>query len=181
MIFSKDTDNSENPENWDLKKLINHILEVHHAYIRGIIPVIKNHSQKVKEIHGLNHPELTEIAEIFEQLCFELDSHLQKEEMMLFPAIIQMEENQYETGTKYLSPFGTINNPISVMKREHIEAGSELNKIRNLTNNYLPPHNSCATYRAFLKELKEFEEDLHKHIHLENNILFPKAIKLENN
>ncbi len=172
-------DSSDNPENWDLIKLINHILEVHHSYIRNMIPVINNHSQKVKEAHGINHPELIEISEIFEQLCYELDSHMHKEEMMLFPAIIQMVETQDESNSKYLSPFGTINNPISVMEKEHSAAGIDLYKIRELSNNYLPPDDACNTYQVFFKELNEFEEDLHKHIHLENNILFPKAIALE--
>jgi len=177
----KDVVNSDNPENCDLIKLIDHILEVYHVNIRNMIPVILNHSKKVKEVHGSNHGELLEIDRIFEQVCQDLDSHMQKEELILFPAIIQLVENHAEENSKYINHFGSINNPISVMEREHSEAGNELYKIRFLSNNYLPPPDACATFNVFFQELKEFEEDLHRHIHLENNILFPKAIELENN
>lgn len=174
-----DSNETRDSERWNLDELVNHILDKHHTYVKQMLPVINAHSQKVKEVHGGNHPEVIQIADIFEQLQNELEMHMLKEERMLFPAIIRLTECEKNNSAMEVQPFGSVSNPISVMEREHTEAGEELYKIRELSGNYNPPEDACTTYRVLFQELKEFEEDLHRHIHLENNILFPGAVALE--
>ncbi|MFZ4591574.1 MAG: iron-sulfur cluster repair di-iron protein [Ignavibacteria bacterium] len=164
---------------WKTEELVNHILNTHHVYVKRMLPVILAHSQKVSEVHGKNHAEVKEIAEIFERIHNELSSHLMKEERMLFPIILQLSEMEKNNSKMEVSPFGSIQNPIDVMEREHVEAGEGFYKIRELSNNYNPPEDACTTYKILYQELNEFEQDLHTHIHLENNILFPKAVELE--
>jgi regulator of cell morphogenesis and NO signaling len=173
------TDSGSPAEEWDTAELVNHILNKHHAYVKNIIPVILAHSQKVSEVHGKNHGEVTEIAQIFLRVQEELSSHMFKEERMLFPFILQMAELEKSNAMMQSSPFGSISNPISVMEREHVQAGDGFYRIRELSSNYTPPEDACTTYRVLFRELNEFENDLHRHIHLENNILFPKAIEQE--
>jgi regulator of cell morphogenesis and NO signaling len=163
----------------ETEELAHHILNTHHVFVKRMLPVILAHSQKVKEVHGSKHPEVLEIADIFEMIHNELSAHLIKEERMLFPAILQMAELDKTNSRMDISPFGSIQNPINVMEREHIEAGDGFYRIRELSNNYNPPEDACTTYKVLCKELNEFEQDLHTHIHLENNILFPLAVELE--
>jgi regulator of cell morphogenesis and NO signaling len=175
----KDTETGGDLYVWKTDELANHILNTHHVYVKKMLPVIFAHSQKVSEVHGKNHPEVIEIAKLFEAVHDELSSHLMKEEKMLFPVILHLAELE-KTGSKMeVSPFGSIENPINVMEREHVEAGEGLYKIRELSSNYNPPEDACTTYKVLYQELDEFENDLHTHIHLENNILFPQAIELE--
>lgn len=171
--------NNQNPKKWDTIGLANHILNTHHLYVKKMLPVILAHALKVSKVHGKNHPEVVEIANVFEIICDELSSHLMKEEKMLFPVIFELAEFEQTGKTLEVSPFGSILNPISVMEREHVEAGEGFYKIRELSNNYNPPDDACTTYRVLYQELYEFEQDLHTHIHLENNILFPQAVELE--
>lgn len=174
-----DSNDAKNTEQWNLDELVNHILDKHHTYVKQMLPVIHTHSRKVKEVHGGNHPEVIQIADIFEQIRNELEMHMLKEERMLFPAIIKLTECDKNNSAMEIPPFGSVSNPISVMEREHTEAGEELYKIREVSGNFTPPEDACSTYRVLYQELREFEEDLHRHIHLENNILFPGAITLE--
>jgi regulator of cell morphogenesis and NO signaling len=166
-------------EEWKIDELANHILDTHHVYTRKMLPIIFAHSQKVSEVHGKNHPEVTEIAEIFSRVNDELNSHMMKEEKMLFPFILELTDAEKNNTHPSSSPFGSIAGPISVMEREHVEAGDGFFRIRELSNNYSAPEDACGTYQVLYQELNEFENDLHRHIHLENNILFPKAIELE--
>ncbi len=178
-IVQKDSGQKTITEELPLNELVAHIINTHHVYLRNIMPFIYTHSRKVKDVHGKNHPEVIKVAEIFEQIQDELNSHMMKEELMLFPFIEKMAEAG-KLGKKIESaPFGSIQNPISVMEREHTGAGEGLYAIRELTNNYAAPEDACSTYKVLYKELEEFETDLHRHIHLENNILFPKAIEME--
>jgi len=170
---------SEKPAEWKLDFLVDYIINNHHQYVRRMIPVISLHSDKVASVHGSNHPETKDIADIFLTVREELEGHMMKEERILFPYIKQMAEAQNSGGNLYPPPFGSVQNPIRMMEIEHVSAGEGFEKIRGLSNNYSLPADSCETYRALYSELKEFEEDLHKHIHLENNILFPKSIELE--
>ncbi len=164
---------------WDLSFLIDYIINNHHEYVRRMIPVISTHLDKVASVHGKNHPEMNEVKEKFDIVYKDLKQHMLKEEQILFPYIKQMVRANKEE-TKAEPPFfGSVKIPITMMENEHQAAGDELHDIRNLTNNYNPPEDSCNTFRVLLNELKEFEEDLHKHVHLENNILFPKSIILE--
>jgi len=177
--LSKNGNGKDNPNEWQLDFLVDYIINNHHQYVRRMIPVISLHADKVASVHGNNHPETLRIADLFLAVRQELEGHMMKEERVLFPQIKQMVINQKENGQFFPPPFGTIQNPIRMMEYEHTSAGDALYQIRELSNNYSHPEDACNTFKALYSELKEFEEDLHKHIHLENNILFPKSIILE--
>lgn len=166
-------------DDWTLDFLVDYIMNNHHQYVRKMIPIITLHADKVASVHGENHPETINIADLFHAVRDELEMHLMKEERILFPQIKQMVLTKNENSEFFPPPFGTIQNPIRMMELEHTSAGDAMHRIRELSNNYLHPEDACSTFKALYSELKEFEEDLHKHIHLENNILFPKAIELE--
>jgi regulator of cell morphogenesis and NO signaling len=173
----KDTKYNE----WHLDFLIDYIVNNHHNYVIRMLPVISTHIQKVASVHGQNHPETIQAAKIFSAIELEMKHHMMKEEKILFPHIKYLVKNKNEGLTVEAPYFGTIKNPIAMMENEHQSAGDGMYEIRSLTNNYEIPEDACNTFRVTLQELKEFEEDLHKHVHLENNILFPKAILLEEN
>lgn len=164
---------------WDVEFLASYIVENHHAYVRQSIPVLLAHTQKVAMVHGDRHPEMKKAADLFGVVAQDMIHHMHKEEQMLFPAIAAVARAQREGTTFHPMPFGSVKNPIAMMEREHDSAGSLMFEIRELTSNYTVPEDGCTTYRVTLQELKEFELDLHQHVHLENNILFPKSIGLE--
>ena len=170
---------SRNANYWELDFLVDYIINNHHQYVRRMIPIISLHTDKVAAMHGENHPETKQIADLFLAVRQELESHMMKEERILFPYIKQLNYAKKNTERIALPPFGTIQNPIRMMESEHQSAGDAMHKIRELSNNFITPADACNTYKALYSELKEFEEDLHKHIHLENNILFLRAIELE--
>ena len=170
---------SQNINDWELDFLIDYIMNNHHQYVRRMIPVISLHADKVASVHGKNHPETIEIADLFLAVREELESHMMKEERILFPFIKQLYNAKKINEQIAPPPFGTIQNPIRMMEAEHSSAGDALFKIRDLSKNYSTPEDACNTFKALYSELKEFEEDLHKHIHLENNLLFPKSIEIE--
>jgi len=164
---------------WPSDLLAAYIVKTHHRYIREKTPVLLAYLNKVCRVHAERHPELHEINRLFEECALELGHHLEKEEKILFPFIEKMEESKNNNG-QYVQPgFGSVQNPISMMIHEHETEGDRFGKIAELTNNYTAPEDACSTYKVAFEMLKEFEQDLHKHIHLENNILFPKSIKLE--
>ncbi len=167
-------------DEWELDYLIMHIVNNHHKYVLRSIPVITEHLQRVVNAHSANHPFVQEVAYLFDKVKAELFSHMQKEENILFPAINKM--IQAKRSGEDLSSFGnfSVKNPIEVMEREHDSAGDALEKIRTLTSNFTLPQGACTTFAVTYKELDEFEKDLHKHVFLENSILFPKAIQMEN-
>ncbi|MDD3723760.1 MAG: iron-sulfur cluster repair di-iron protein [Lutibacter sp.] len=166
-------------ETYELDKLAKHIVEKHHAYVRQRIPEMEPFLDKVVRVHGEKHPELKKVQENFQAVKEELLSHMQKEENVLFPYIEQMMEVK-KNNTQLEPPFfGTIKNPINMMEMEHESAGNAFKEIRELTNDLTPPDGACNTYRVTFSLLDEFENDLHRHIHLENNVLFPKSIMLE--
>ncbi len=159
----------------DLPALVDFIITHHHAYVKKMIPVIHAHGEKVVMVHGKNHPELAEIFKHFAQLETEMTMHMSKEESVLFP-YIKLMNNVRGTG---VPTFGTIKNPIAMMEDEHAQAGNLLEHIQEATHNYSAPPDACITYQLYFSELQDFQKDLHQHVHLENNILFPKAIALE--
>ncbi|WP_419867986.1 iron-sulfur cluster repair di-iron protein [Chryseobacterium sp. CT-SW4] len=164
---------------WPLDLLSDYVEKTHHRYIEEKTPVIKAFLDKLCKVHGERHPELFEIRDLFFASAQDLGAHLKKEELILFPFIKNMIKAQID-GSDLLRPgFGTVENPVNMMKHEHTVEGERLRKIGELTNEYTPPADACNTYRVTFAMLEEFENDLHKHIHLENNILFPKSIKLE--
>lgn len=164
---------------WELDLLADYIEKTHHRYVMTKIEEIKPYLNKVTRVHGEHNPELKEIEILFNQSAQELSQHLQKEEMILFPFIRNMVNSKMEEKPLFFPHFGTVENPITMMKHEHQNEGERFEKIAELSNNYTPPSHACNTYRVTFALLKEFEDNLHQHIHLENNILFPKAIKME--
>lgn len=168
-----------NYTDWDLSFLSKHIENVHHKYVEENIPILKQYTDKVAKVHGDHSPELHKIKSIFENTAAELTAHLKKEELILFPFIEKMEKADQENKEIGKPHFGTVDNPINMMEDEHESAGNAFKEIARLSNQYQPPEYACNTYRALYHKLNEFEQDLHLHIHLENNILFPKAIQLE--
>lgn len=165
---------------WELDLLADYIEKTHHRYVVAKIEEIKPFLNKVVRVHGEHNPELKEIEILFNQSAQELSQHLQKEEMILFPFIRHMVVAKLQEKPMVQPHFGTVENPITMMKHEHQNEGERFEKIAELSDNYNPPSHACNTYRVTFALLKEFEDNLHQHIHLENNILFPKAIELEN-
>lgn len=166
-------------DSWKLDFLVDHIENVHHTYVAENTPLVLQYSDKVAKVHGHHYKEVVEINKLFHAVAQELAAHMKKEELILFPFIKQLVKADKE-GVKVRVPhFGTVNNPIAMMEEEHENAGDILKEIKQLSNNYTPPENACNTFKALYAKLEEFEQDLHQHIHLENNILFPKAILLE--
>lgn len=163
-------------EKMTLNELIDYILFKHHRYVKQALPQIRLHLQKVENRHGLRHVLLSEILRQFDQLSVELENHMFKEEQILFPRIRKIDDMFFsEEQVDHLFNVRMISDPINIMEKEHDIAGSLVAIIRKLTDNYMPPADACATYQLTYHELKEFEADLHQHIHLENNILFPRS------
>ncbi len=163
-----------------LTDLAGYIVARHHVYLRAEMPALAARLVKVLSAHGANHGDsLLPLRDTFEGLQAELTAHMMKEEMILFPLIQRMEAAQQRGGALPGAHCGSIRNPIAVMEYEHDSAAHALREMRRLTGDYTPPADACATYRALLQGLEELEADLHRHIHLENNILFPRAAELE--
>ena len=162
-----------------LSELITHIKNTHHKYTREETVRLAALLQRVCSVHGKNHPELHGIRETFGWLSQELVTHLMKEEMALFPYIARMEESVIQREPVLPGPFGSVQNPVAMMEHEHDSAGAALRSIRKASNDFAAPADACVSYQTLYKALADFEADLHQHIHLENNILFPRAIAME--
>ena len=162
-----------------LSELISHIKNTHHKYTREELARLTPLLDKVCSVHGKNHPELLQIRTAFQALSAELTMHLMKEENVLFPYIVRMEEAVIQNEPVVPPPFGSVRNPVSMMEHEHDSAGNALRAMREASSGYTPPPDVCVSYHALYNALAGFESDLHQHIHLENNILFPRAIAME--
>jgi regulator of cell morphogenesis and NO signaling len=162
-----------------LAELIDHILDKHHAFTRDELERISALAEKVASKHGANHPELLRVRTLFGQLRDDLRPHMFKEEMILFPYVKQMEQSVAAGRPMPYAPFGTVGNPVRVMMSEHDTAGDILRELRATTADYAAPADACISYQTLYRALEELEKDLHQHIHLENNVLFPRAVKLE--
>lgn len=160
-------------------ELVTHIVDQHHTYVRHAIPSIRRHLSKVIGAHGARHPELAAVARNFNHVADELMLHLMKEEQVLFPYIRAVAQSIDLGEPPPPDMFGTVQNPIRMLESEHQAVGDALAMIRASTSNYEPPVDACTTYRLVYAELREFERDLHRHVHLENNVLFPRAVELE--
>jgi len=163
-----------------LASLINHIVRKHHAYCWEECLRLEPLLAKVASKHGESHPELERVQALFMSLRNELSMHLMKEEQMLFPYIIRLEESATHKSAPPRAPFGTVQNPVRMMVQEHDNAGHLIRGIRGLTQNFTAPKDACNSFRALYQGLEAFEADLHQHIHLENNLLFPRAVALDN-
>lgn len=165
--------------NWSLDVLIDYIEKKHHRFVEEKTEILIPFLDKICSVHGDNHPELFEINTLFKDSAKELASHMKKEEMILFPFINEMITATKSHGSIGKPFFETVKNPIAAMMSEHDNEGERFRTISALTHNYTPPQDACNTYKVAYEMLEEFEQDLHKHIHLESNILFPKAKALE--
>ncbi|MEZ5042145.1 MAG: iron-sulfur cluster repair di-iron protein [Saprospiraceae bacterium] len=164
---------------WEPDFLANYIVATHHRYVTESLPMLYELSTKVARVHGDSHPETVDIARHFDAVAQELQMHMPKEERILFPYIQQLAAARRAGTTIARPPFGTIANPIRMMEAEHESAGGSMEEIRQLSDSFTPPEDACMSYRVLYAKLNEFEQDLHQHIHLENNILFPKAVEME--
>ena len=176
-IFSKTGNGDIDFDKVSLTQLCDYIVQTHHAYVKNEMPQIYAYLHKVALKHGERHPELNKIFQIFAAVKEEMEEHMKKEEMILFPRIKELEKLGHIENGQFQVNIGYLQSPINVMEHEHDHAGTQLNEIRVLTNDYTSPQDACTTYRLSFAALQAFEIDLHQHVHLENNILFPKAIE----
>lgn len=163
---------ARNPAELPLHELTDYIVRTHHDFLRQELPRLEAMSARVARVHGAHTPSLVEIFDIFQGLKAELDSHIMKEEAVLFPFIAAL--------SRGVAPPVSLDGPIACMIHEHEDAGAALKRMRELSNDYTPPAEACNTYRALFAGLRDLEEDLHRHIHLENSVLFPAAKALVN-
>ncbi|MFV8343714.1 iron-sulfur cluster repair di-iron protein [Flavobacterium sp. XS2P39] len=178
-VLATKNDNTIDFKLWPLDLLATYIEKTHHRYVEEKTQVILPFLDKLCKVHGANHPELFEINELFIGCAGELAQHMKKEELILFPFIKKMATAAL-TEQQIVKPhFGSVQNPIAMMMEEHEAEGDRFVKIALLTNDYTAPADACNTFRVTYAMLADFEQDLHKHIHLENNILFPSAMLLE--
>ncbi|AWO00360.1 iron-sulfur cluster repair di-iron protein [Chitinophaga alhagiae] len=161
-------------DDWSLDFLADYIVNTHHSYVKKTLPDLRAYAAKVAQVHGEMNPELLVIYQLVEKICAVLPAHLEEEENALFPFIKALATEKHAAANP-----GTLGHPVTVMETEHEMTGKALEEIRTLSNNYTLPDSACATYSLLYRMLEEFEGDLHLHVHLENNILFPKALALE--
>ncbi len=181
-LNEKSQNRAPGERNWaaaPLAELTGYIRERHHRYVREAIPRVANLLEKVRAKHGEHHSEIAEIQGIFTEVGREMIMHMQKEEQILFPYIEALEKSRRENGALEPPFFQTVRNPIRAMMQEHDAAGELVRQIRRATAEYFPPEDACTSFKALYQDLREFEADLHEHVHLENNILFPRAVEME--
>jgi len=179
IAIAETTADTTEYKSWPLDLLADHIEKKHHRYVEERIPVLKQYLNKINKVHGAKHPELQQIYDLFVASGGELAMHMKKEELVLFPYIRKMVKAKQNGETLDAPRFGTVKNPIQTMMNEHDNEGERFRQIEALSDSYTPPEDACGTYKVAFAMLKEFQDDLHLHIHLENNILFPKAEELE--
>lgn len=179
QILNAQTEDFDSPENKTASELIDYILEKHHVFTKQEIKRLFPLMEKVRRKHGEAHAELFFLENDFFALCSELTAHMRKEENVLFPFIKHLEMSNANNLSSLPPPFKTIKNPVKTMMAEHDAAGDFLRKMREITNDYALPADACPSFQALYFGLEELEKDLHRHIHLENNVLFPAAEKLE--
>lgn len=174
----------EPPRNWQIEPLFlltSHIVNRHHEFARREMPRLSQMSLQVMSAHGQNHPELARIDVLLRAMAREFNMHMMREEQMLFPYIVQLEDCDRHNDVPPTPPFGTVENPMRSVMSEHDSVAEMLREVRVLTGNFAPPLDACPTYLRFYAALKAFEADMHEHIHLEDNVLFPRALELETN
>lgn len=179
VTLKQSSDKASDFHQWPLDLLADYIEKTHHRYCETKITEIKPYLEKIAQVHGDAHPELFEIQELFNQTAGQMSMHMKKEELIVFPFVKRLMKAK-TSGEPYVQPrTGSIESPIEIMMDDHNEEGERFRKIRALSHDYTTPADGCNTYRVTLGLLEEFEQDLFQHIHLENNILFPKSIELE--
>ena len=174
-VAKKETDFQQT----SLPELVEHIVNTHHCFTKDEMTRLQPLFDKVLSVHGENHPELRQANALFKRLCADLTPHMFKEEQILFPYIVNLAKAAMHKMPAPFAPFGTVNNPVRMMMMEHDVAGEIVKELRAATNDYTVPPDVCISYKTLYDALAQFEQDLHQHIHLENNILFPRAIETE--
>lgn len=170
-------DRSQNYNSWELPFLADYIINTHHAYLKENVESIAAYTGKIAEVHGNRHPELIRINEMFAKIATDLMAHLEEEETVLFPAVRSIDSARKTRNETDPKETAVITASLERLNREHEEVGEAIHEIRKLANDFQVPEDACTTYALTYRKLKEFEDDLHKHVHLENNILFPKAVR----
>ncbi len=164
---------------WTPEFLCDFIVNTHHRYVSKTLPDLLGYAKKVSRVHGENHPELLRIYQMVQEINEEMTSHMMKEEKILFPFIKKLFSTSQDHQPLQPAQFGTVRNPVAMMESEHEDVGGKMAEIRKLTSDYTLPEGACGSYSVLYRLLHEFEDDLHIHVHLENNILFPRAIQME--
>ena len=177
-VKNSPVDRSHNYAAWALPFLADYIVNTHHAYLNENCAQIAAYTDKIAGVHGSHHPEVIEIAAIFARIVTDMTAHLKEEEEVLFPAIKRIDAARKAGNTPEASDVETIRSSLIRLDHEHQEIGDAVHAIRHLANGYTIPDDACNTFAVTYRKLREFEDDLHKHVHLENNILFPKAAEL---
>ena len=177
-VKSEQIDRSQNYTSWELPFLADYIVNTHHAYLKENDEQIAIYARKIAEVHGAHHPEVIEIATIFEKIATDMAAHLREEEEVFFPAIRRADAERKAGTAPAKEDRDVIDESLEKLGREHEEIGEAIHTIRRLSKDYAIPEDTCNTFMITYQKLKEFEDDLHKHVHLENNILFPKASQL---
>ena len=179
LLATPDAEAKFQPENATPSELIGYILATHHVFTLEETTRLTELMEKVVRKHGEAHPELLELRDVFAHLVDSLVPHMRKEENVLFPYIQQMEAAVTHGSAPPLPHFGTVENPVRMMMRDHEGDGLRLARLRSLSNHFTPPEGACPSFTALYAGLEDLEKDLHRHIHLENNVLFPAAMELE--
>ncbi len=177
-LKSKHIEQDQNYGSWELPFLIDYIVNVHHGYLNENTEQIKAHTQKIAAVHGERHSELLEISSLFNKIANDMAAHLKEEEDVFFPALKRVVLNKKTNSALSTKDVQLISQSLKNLGQDHDEIGEAVHKINHLTNGYILPGDACNTFILTYRELKEFENDLHKHVHLENNILFSKTVKL---
>ncbi len=177
--FSSENTDCPDYKSWPSAQLVDYIVEKHHRYVEETTPLISRYLEKLCKVHGARHPELFDVNRLFTESAVDLAQHMKKEELVLFPWIKGMDRADDKIEIKNLSDKEMIQQPVHMLMHEHENEGDRFKTIETLTNNYHVPDDGCSTYKVAYQMLREFQNDLHLHIHLENNILFPKAIEME--
>lgn len=177
-VKNEPVERSQNYSSWALPFLADYIVNTHHAYLKENDEQIAAYAKKIADVHGAHHPEVIQIASIFEKIATDMVAHLKEEEQVFFPAIKRLDAARIAGNTPDAADREIIRQSLLTLHREHEEIGDAIHAIRHLSKEYAIPDDACNTFMITYQKLKEFEEDLHKHVHLENNILFPKAADL---
>jgi len=175
---SEPVERGQDYSSWSLAFLADYIVNVHHGYLNENLQPIAGYARKIAEVHGANHPEVIEIAKIFDGIATEMVAHLREEEEVLFPAIRRVDAVRKKGAAPNPKDVDSVRGALAKLGQEHEEIGDAVHRIRHLAGDYAIPDDVCNTFLLTYQKLKEFEDDLHKHVHLENNILFPKAARL---
>ena len=177
-VKSEPVERSQNYASWEMPFLVDYIINAHHSYIKENIGQIGAYAHKIAAVHGANHPEVIKIDAIFDKIASDMATHLREEEEVFFPAIKRAYATRKAGAAPEAKDIETIKNSLNKLTHEHKEIGDAIHTIRHLAKEYAIPGDVCNTFVITYQKLKEFEDDLHKHVHLENNILFPKAAQL---